>query len=244
MLERLDHIRVGTADPAAAALDYTALLGLVASPRRVDPEDSGTGPDVWRVDVGTTGVVFAPSSGTSGTSSTRGTESGMQALVFAGQTDGPSCGFDSGAAVEIIEPSPPCAPLAAAEDGAERLDHAVVLTHDHAAAIALYRDRLGLRLALDRTFDARGVRILFFRIAGITVEVAGPIEPPAPAGPDRFGGLAWRGRDLSAWRARLLGLGFDVSGARAGHKPGTSVCSVRDRTAEVPTLLIAPDPAA
>ena len=106
MLERLDHIRVGTADPAAAALDYTALLGLVASPRRVDPEDSGTGPDVWRVDVGTTGVVFAPSSGTSGTSSTRGTESGMQALVFAGQTDGPSCGFDSGAAVEIIEPSP------------------------------------------------------------------------------------------------------------------------------------------
>jgi len=241
VLERLDHIRVGTADPAAAALDYTALLGLVASPRRGDPDDSGAGPDVWRVDVGTTGVVFAPSRGTSSTS---GTESGMQALVFAGHTDGPSRGFGGGASVEIIEPSAPRAPLAAAEDGAERLDHAVVLTHDHAAAIALYRDRLGLRLALDRTFDARGVRILFFRIAGVTVEVAGPIEPPVPAGPDRFGGLAWRGRDLSAWRERLLGLGFDVSDARAGHKPGTSVCSVRDRTAGVPTLLIAPDPVA
>ena len=118
MLERLDHIRVATADPAAAASDYAVLLGLIAQPRRVGLDDSGAGLDAWRVDVGATGVVFAPSSGA---------EPGMQALVFAGQADVPSRDSAGDAAVEIVEPSPPCAPLVAAQDGAERLDHAVVI---------------------------------------------------------------------------------------------------------------------
>ena len=81
MLERLDHVRVASADPAAAASDYAVLLGLIAQPRRVGLDDSGAGLDAWRVDVGATGVVFAPSSGA---------EPGMQALVFAGQADAPA----------------------------------------------------------------------------------------------------------------------------------------------------------
>src|SRR5262245_25807058 len=40
------------------------------------------------------------------------------------------------------------------------VDHAVVMTGDAEAAIALYRDQLGLRLAFDRTFAERGVRLV------------------------------------------------------------------------------------
>lgn len=122
------------------------------------------------------------------------------------------------------------------------LDHVVVWSHDLAAAGALYGDTLGLRLALDRSFEARGVRILFYRVGGATVEVVGRIdEDPDASRPDRFGGLAWRVGDVEAARARLSSAGFDVSSVREGAKRGTRVCSVRSRTCGVPTLLIGPD---
>ncbi|MBX3027258.1 VOC family protein [bacterium] len=125
----------------------------------------------------------------------------------------------------------------AAVDG---IDHVVVMTADAEAAIALYRDRLGLRLAFDRTFEPRGVRLLFFRLAGITVELAAPLG--AAAAPDRFWGISYRVADIDAARARLLAAGFDVSEARPGHKPGTRVCTVRRETHGVATLLIAAAP--
>jgi hypothetical protein len=64
--------------------------------------------------------------------------------------------------------------------------------------------------------------------------------PPQPERGDAFGGLAWRVPNVDAIRARLLGSGFDVSEVRAGHKPGTRVCTVRRPTHGVPTLLIQP----
>jgi catechol 2,3-dioxygenase-like lactoylglutathione lyase family enzyme len=121
------------------------------------------------------------------------------------------------------------------------LDHVVVASEDLEAARRLYADTLGLRLALDRRFEARGLRILFFRVGGVTVEVAGPLEPPASAAPvDRFGGLAFRVADVAAARGRLTTGGWDVSPVRPGAKPGTQVCSLRAGTAGVPTLLIGP----
>ena len=121
------------------------------------------------------------------------------------------------------------------------LDHVVVESDDLAAAGRLYGEALGLRLALDRRFEARGLRILFFRVGGVTLEVAGPLAPPAAAGAvDRFGGLAYRVADVAAARARLAAAGFDVSPVRPGAKPGTLVCGVRAGTASVPTLLIGP----
>ena len=92
-----------------------------------------------------------------------------------------------------------------------------------------------------RRFQARGLRILFFRVGGVTLEVAGPLEPPAePSTADRFGGLAYRVADVALARARLALTGVDVSSVRPGAKPGTLVCSVRAGTASVPTLLIGP----
>jgi len=122
-------------------------------------------------------------------------------------------------------------------------DHAVVLSGDLEAARALYGDALGLRLALDRRFEARRIRILFFRVGGVTVEVAGPLAGGDATAPDRFGGLAYRVPDVAAARQRLVAAEFDVSEVRAGHKPGTRVCTVKSGTCGVPTLLIQPAPA-
>ncbi len=119
------------------------------------------------------------------------------------------------------------------------LDHVVVISDDPAASRTIYAEVLGLRLALDRDFEQRGLRICFFRVGGVTIEVAGPCEAAAGAGAaDRFGGIAYRVPDVDAARSRLVADGFDVSDTRPGHKPGTRVCSVRDGTCGVPTLLI------
>lgn len=121
------------------------------------------------------------------------------------------------------------------------LDHAVVASPDLDAARALYGDALGLRLALDRRFEARGLRILFFRVGGVTVEVAGALDPaPDPRAGDALRGLAYRVEDAAAARARLLDAGFDATPVRDGFKPGTRVFTVRDGTAGVPTLVIQP----
>jgi catechol 2,3-dioxygenase-like lactoylglutathione lyase family enzyme len=141
-------------------------------------------------------------------------------------------------AAEVL---PRAVAIAPGEATVHALDHVVVASGDLEAARRLYGDALGLRLALDRRFEARGLRILFFRVGGVTVEVAGPLEPPAAAAPsDRFGGLAWRVADVTKARERLAAGGWDVSPVRPGAKPGTQVCSVRAGTASVPTLLIGP----
>jgi catechol 2,3-dioxygenase-like lactoylglutathione lyase family enzyme len=119
----------------------------------------------------------------------------------------------------------------------------VVRSPDADAARALYGDGLGLRLALDREFPQWGARLLFFRVGGLTVEIAAELAGgPATDGGDRLWGLSWRVRDADAARARLLAAGFDVSEVRAGRRPGTRVLTVRDGTHGVPTLLLEPQP--
>jgi catechol 2,3-dioxygenase-like lactoylglutathione lyase family enzyme len=121
------------------------------------------------------------------------------------------------------------------------LDHVVVMSSDIEATRDFYADGLGLRLALDRRFEKRGVRLLFFRIMGITIEIGGRLAAsPNPTDQDRFGGLAWQVVDIDAIHSRLSSEGFEISGIRDGHKPGTRVCTVRDPVHEVPTLLIEP----
>jgi len=121
------------------------------------------------------------------------------------------------------------------------LDHVVVFSADIEATRDFYADHLGMRLALDRTFEKRGVRLLFFRLGGVTIEIGGRLGvEPQPEGADRFGGLAWQVREIEAIQSRLLADRFDVSEIRDGNKPGTRVCTVRDPVHDVPTLLIEP----
>lgn len=121
------------------------------------------------------------------------------------------------------------------------LDHAVVRTPDAEAARSLYGEALGLRLALDREFPQWGARLLFFRVGGVTVEIAAELgAAPATGAGDRLWGLSWRVGDADAARARLAAAGFDVSEVRPGRRPGTRVLTVRDGTHGVPTLLLEP----
>ena len=121
------------------------------------------------------------------------------------------------------------------------IDHAVVQTSDADAAITLYRDRLGLRLALDRSFADWGMRLVFLRVGGVTVEIAQPLDAAkGPAHSDQLWGLSWQVPNADAARTRLAAAGVDVSEVRPGRKRGTRVITVKDGSCGVPTLLIEP----
>lgn len=144
-------------------------------------------------------------------------------------------------------PSPPDAPparlrevsdIAVPPDQVHALDHVVIRSTDLERAIRLWRDRLGIRLALDREFPGRGLRMLFFRSSGVTLEFVSALGAADSAGADALDGLAYQVGDLAACRARLVQGGLDVSPVRDGHKRGTRVATVRSGTEGVPTLLI------
>ncbi|MED5261675.1 MAG: VOC family protein [Myxococcota bacterium] len=136
---------------------------------------------------------------------------------------------------------PPAGQLAEEAATVSGLDHVVVRTADPEAAIRLYGESLGLRLALDRSFPKWGSRMLFFRVGGVTVEVVASLDPSEEeADGDRLWGLCWRVPDASRARKRMSAAGFDVSDVRDGRKPGTRVFTVRDGSCGVPTLMIEP----
>jgi len=119
------------------------------------------------------------------------------------------------------------------------LDHLVINTPNPDRAMALYGAKLGLRLALDRSVPEWGVRLIFFRTGGLTLEIAHRLgQGDDPNGPDSFWGLTWRVGDIEAAHARLAARGFSLSDVRTGRRPGTRVFTVRDGTLNVPTLFI------
>lgn len=118
-------------------------------------------------------------------------------------------------------------------DQCDALDHVVIRTSDPDAALALYGEKLGIRLALDRTLGT--TRMLFFRLGGVTVEV---VHDPSRTEGDAFNGAAFRARDLPGAHARLQAAGFNISDVREGRKSGTQVMTVRDAPCGVPVLLL------
>jgi catechol 2,3-dioxygenase-like lactoylglutathione lyase family enzyme len=140
------------------------------------------------------------------------------------------------------ESLPRATPSAEPSSAVHALDHVVVQTTDAAAARQLFGEGLGLRLAVDKEFESWGVRLMFFRAGGITVEVAaalgcGGSPLPAPA-TDRLYGMSYRVGSIDAAQRRIVDSGVDVSEVRKGRRPGTRVCSVRGGTCGVPTLLL------
>jgi len=213
----LDAVRIGANDLAAACRTYAVLLGTPG--RAVEPTVHR-----FRLARGSVELVAdAPA--------------GLFALRFVAPA--PPAADLHGLAVEFATaaaPDEPATPVA--------IDHVVVQSLAPERAIATWRDALGLRLALDREFPARGLRLLFFRTNHITLEYACPLPAHAGApGPDRLHGVSYRVPDLDARRERLLSAGCDVSGIRPGMKAGTRVATVRSGTAGVPTLLLSADPA-
>jgi hypothetical protein len=62
------------------------------------------------------------------------------------------------------------------------IDHIVIHSPNLDRALGLWRDRLGVRLALDRAFAGRGLRMLFFRSSGVTLS-SSALCPSIPTHP-------------------------------------------------------------
>jgi hypothetical protein len=114
----------------------------------------------------------------------------------------------------------------------------VIQTTAPERAIQLWQNEHGVRLAFDKEFPQRGLRLLFFRSAGITLEYAAPCPGVTEVGDDRFYGLSYRVSSIDETRDRLRAAGIEVSDKRSGHRPDSWVCSVRSGTCGIPTLLI------
>lgn len=118
------------------------------------------------------------------------------------------------------------------------LDHVVVRTPNPERAVAFYGGRLGLDLRLDRSNPQWGARLLFFRCGDLVVEIAHDLKKGVSDEPDHLWGLSWRVPDIVAAHARLTKAGLDVSEPRDGRRPGSQVCTVKNGTEGVPTILI------
>ncbi len=127
------------------------------------------------------------------------------------------------------------APSAPPDGDSSRIDHLVLFSPNRDRIIATLCGRLGFDLRLDR-MQSWGVHQLFFRCAGLVVEVV--LRDDDPSGPDSLWGIAWRTADIDASCARLQEADVTLSDIRNGHKPGTRVATVKDRALAVPTILI------
>jgi catechol 2,3-dioxygenase-like lactoylglutathione lyase family enzyme len=118
------------------------------------------------------------------------------------------------------------------------LDHVVVRTADPDAARTFYEQGLGLRLPLDRSFPQWNARMMFFRSAGVTVEVTASLDASEPSGPDSLYGLAFRVAAVAPAAERLRAAGFSPGAPRPGRKEGTHVFEVSDAPGGVPVLIL------
>jgi len=148
-----------------------------------------------------------------------------------------------GTTVFLVEQKPdatpwPLSPVVDTNTAVSGLDHIVITTPQPERAAALYGARLGLEMKLDRTNPDWGSRLMFFKCGDLVVEIAHDLKKGVSEEPDRAWGLSWRVPDIVATQKRLAIAGFDVSEVRVGRKPGTNVFTVRDRNANVPTIVI------
>ena len=130
--------------------------------------------------------------------------------------------------------SPPDALPMAPPDAADAacphaVDHTVVASSDLAAALALWRDTLGLDLRATVDFPPPNGprRLCFLRLGDSILELAGEREPRSPGERDLLWGVSYRAADVAACVERLRAEGLIVSDVRTGNAPGTLVADLR-----------------
>jgi catechol 2,3-dioxygenase-like lactoylglutathione lyase family enzyme len=136
---------------------------------------------------------------------------------------------------------PPAQP-ADAQSCVTGIDHLVVASSDMADTARLWHEMLGLdlRLTVDRP---EGRRLQFLRLGGSILELAGEAAPAQPGDRDLLWGVAYRVPDVARTVERLRAANVDVSDARTGNAPGTSVADLKPGFShDVRTLFIQKDP--
>lgn len=132
-------------------------------------------------------------------------------------------------------------------DAIDAVDHLVVDTNDADDFIQRYSKQLGLKLLLDQTIEKWGVRQLFFRLGGVTLEVICKQNKEGDAGNgdsnqvDTLWGLAFKVPDITKVHTRLSQHNIKVSDVRIGRGKGTAVATPKTHTLGIPTILIGPD---
>lgn len=122
--------------------------------------------------------------------------------------------------------------------GIYAIDHLVLQSGDADDCIRLFKQDLGLRLALDKDAPQWGGRMLFFRLGKMTLEIIEPVNNPPEQ--DYFWGITYLCHDIETTLVHLDALGIAHSGQRPGRKAGTSVATVKSHCLGLPTLLIGP----
>ena len=122
------------------------------------------------------------------------------------------------------------------ESNISRMDHVVINSNDPDGLVDLYRDKYGIRLALDQFVEQWGGRMLFFRTNQTTIEAIGIKKDGPPE--DSLWGLAWTTNNIKATRKRLLQSDVEITDIKKGRKPKTLVATIKSHTSNVPTLLI------
>ena len=118
------------------------------------------------------------------------------------------------------------------------MDHVVVMTSDGDACKKLFGEQFGIRLALDHSKPEWGVRQLFFRLGGVTIEIVEPLDKTKAPASDFLWGVAWKSADIRLTRDRLVAEGAEVTEVARGRKKDTEVATIRPPTCGIPTLLI------
>ena len=103
----------------------------------------------------------------------------------------------------------------------------------------LFSNKLGIRLALDKVFNfgEKDIRMMFFRIGGVTLEVIENYDTKFLS----YGGIGWHSENISKCHKRLIDSNFDMSEVRKGRKPGTIVSTIRNAPLLIPTIIIGLD---
>ena len=125
------------------------------------------------------------------------------------------------------------------DDTISKFNQIIIYTPDVEYLRNLFTEKLGIRLALDKIFNfgEKDIRMMFFRIGGVTLEV---IENPDSKSLS-YGGVGWHSENISKCHKRLVDSNFELSEIRKGRKPGTVVATIRNAPLKMPTIIIGLD---
>ena len=125
------------------------------------------------------------------------------------------------------------------DDTISKFNQIIIYTPDVEYLRNLFTEKLGIRLALDKIFNfgEKDIRMMFFRIGGVTLEV---IENPDSKSLS-YGGVGWHSENISKCLKRLIDSNFELSEIRKGRKPGTVVATIRNAPLKMPTIIIGLD---
>tara|TARA_B100000609_G_C17209319_1_gene432846 strand:+ start:1102 stop:1932 length:831 start_codon:yes stop_codon:yes gene_type:complete len=121
------------------------------------------------------------------------------------------------------------------KNNVSKVNQLVIQTKSPDTIKDFFRDKLSIRLALDKTFKEWAGRMLFFRLGGVTLEV---IEGQDIKQNSKYFGIGWHTDNYNKCYNDLLKNGFRLSKIRIGRKEGTLVSTLKDPILNIPTILI------